>query len=163
MSHARRTAGRGQAIELERRIAAPPATVFTYFTDPDKYRRWQGVEAELDPQAGGVFRVTMTGHSRHTASGVFLEVDPPRRIVFTWGWEPSDSLGEGQNEVPPGMTTVEVELQADGGDTVLRLRHGGLPSASACRFHAWGWDLTLDRLVAAAVGADLLPNPFESL
>ena len=70
-------AGGSGVIKLRRRIAASPETVFSYFVDPERYRLWQGVDAELDPRPGGLFRVTTTGHSRHVARGSYLEVDPP--------------------------------------------------------------------------------------
>jgi uncharacterized protein YndB with AHSA1/START domain len=139
-------------VELERRIAAPPETVFSYFVDPEKYRRWQGVGAELDPRPGGLFRVTMTNRAGQVASGAYLEVEPPTRVVFTWGWEGVEGL-------PPGASTVEVLLERDGDGTLLRLRHGGLPNEAACQFHAWGWNLTLDRLVVAGEGGDPGPYP----
>jgi uncharacterized protein YndB with AHSA1/START domain len=55
-----------------------------------------------------------------TVFGEFVEIDPPRRLVFTWGWE-------GDEEVPPGSSTVEVTLTPDGDATVLHLVHGDLP------------------------------------
>jgi uncharacterized protein YndB with AHSA1/START domain len=137
-------------VEVERRIAARPETVFSYFTDPERYRRWQGVEAQLDPRPGGVFRVVATTRPNYIVSGHFVEIEPPSRLVFTWGWEPNDELVEGQADLPPGASTVEVVLVAEGDATILRLRHSGLPSEIACRFHAWGWGETLDRLVQGA-------------
>ena len=142
-------------VELERRIAAPRETVFAFFTDPERYRRWQGVDAELDPRPGGVFRVMMTGETGQVVRGEYVEVTPPHRVVFTWGYEGNEGL-------PPGGSTVEVVLEPDGDGTVLTLRHQGLPSDTACRLHVWGWDLTLDRLTAAASGADPGPNPFTA-
>ena len=150
-------------IELRRRIAAAPETVFSFFVDPARYRMWQGVDAELDPRPGGLFRVTTTGHSRQVARGSYVEVDPPRRLVFTWGWEPIPGLGEGQHEVQPGASTVEVSLVADGDGTVLVVRHAGLPSDASCRFHNFGWEMTLGRLVVAAEGGDPGPYPFANL
>jgi uncharacterized protein YndB with AHSA1/START domain len=160
MTAAHELADRHDMIELERRIEAPADTVFSYFTDPERYRLWQGVDAELDPRPGGIFQVTMTRHSRFIARGVYLEVDPPTRVTFTWGWEPNDGLDDGQRAVPPGTSTVEVTLIPDGDATLLRLRHNGLPTPAACRIHAWGWDLTLGRLATAAAGGVLAPNPF---
>ena len=154
-----RTAAR-HAIEIERRIQASPETVFAYFTDPERYRMWQGMEAELDPRPGGVFRVRMTGRSGTVVRGEYVEVEPPRRLVFTWGWERMDQLPEGMADVPPGTSMVEVDLVPDGEGTVLRLRHSGLPSDVAHAFHGNGWDASLVRLVAAAEGRDPGPNPF---
>jgi uncharacterized protein YndB with AHSA1/START domain len=156
-------AGGTGVIELRRRIAASPETVFSYFVDPERYRLWQGVDAELDPRPGGLFRVTTTGHSRHVARGSYVEVDPPRRLVFTWGWEANPELREGQHEVRPGASTVEVSLAADGDGTVLVLRHSGLPNDGSCRFHNFGWEMSLGRLLVVAEGGDPGPYPFANL
>lgn len=145
-------------IEIERRIAARPETVFSYFTDPDRFTLWFGVDAELDPRPGGIFRVAATGRTRMVARGVFVEVEPPTRLVYTWGWEPLDGTHPGVTEVLPGSSTVEVVLEPIGDSTILRLRHSGLPTAPASEFHTAGWDMTLDRLVAMAAGDD--PGPY---
>jgi uncharacterized protein YndB with AHSA1/START domain len=146
-------------VELERRIAARPETVFAYLTDPERYRLWMGVDAELDPRPGGAFRVPITGRSRTVhVRGEYVEVKPPKRIVFTWGWEQIDGLPLGADGVSPGTSTVEIDLAADGDTTVLRLRHTGLPTDAACQFHTWGWNVTLDRVVVAAEGGD--PGPY---
>lgn len=71
-------------VVVTRRIAASPATVFSFFTDRERWVLWQGVDAEIDAQSGGVFRVRMPG--AQVASGQFIEFDPPRRLSFTWGW-----------------------------------------------------------------------------
>jgi uncharacterized protein YndB with AHSA1/START domain len=148
------------AVEVEKRIAAPPEIVFTFFTDSERYRLWQGVEAELDPRPGGIFRVVMAGKSKVVASGVYLEVDPPRRVCFTWGWEAPVALAEGQAEVPPGSSTVEIDLVADGDGTIVQLRHGGLPTLPSLQFNTLGWTFSLERLAAVSIGADPGPNPF---
>jgi uncharacterized protein YndB with AHSA1/START domain len=135
------SAGTG-VVELERRIAAPPEIVFSYFTDPDRYRLWQGIGAELDPRPGGMFRVTQND-AGFVSRGEFIELEPPSRLVFSWGWEGIDGL-------PPGASTVEIDLVPDGDGTILRLRHSGLPSDSACDLHAFGWGVGLDDLVAVA-------------
>jgi len=140
------------AIELERRIAARPETVFSYLTDPARFARWQGIDAELDPRPGGAFRFRTTAHPHYVASGRYVEVEAPTRIVFTWGWEDSPDLGEAQQGLPPGSSTVEVDLVADGDGTLLRLRHSGLPSETACRFHTTGWETTLNLVLADLSG-----------
>ena len=55
------------------------------------------------------------------ASGHFVELDPPRRLVFTWGWEMPG------NPVPAGSSTVTVDLLAAPAGTLVRLTHTGLP------------------------------------
>ncbi len=141
------------AVERELRIAARPEIVFSYFTDPEKLRRWKGVEAELDPRPGGIYRVNVTGGD--VARGEYVAVEPPRRIVFTWGWE-----GEGQ-AVPPGSSTVEVTFEPDGDGTLLRLRHSGLDAAQR-EAHSVGWEHYLPRLALAAAGADPGPDPWAA-
>lgn len=137
-----------EQLELERRIEARPETVFAYFVDPVRYARWMGVDVELDPQPGGRYQVRVP--QGYTAMGEFREVDPPRRVVFTWGWE-------GHDTVPPGTTEVAVTLTPDGDGTIVRLVHTNLPSPDEVSSHTFGWNRYLDRLVVAAGGGD--PGP----
>ena len=149
-----------ELVELERRIAARPETVFRYFTDADRWRQWQGVGAELDARPGGLFRVEMTGRTHVFARGEFVEVQPPQRVVFTWGWEPLPGMPDEMRSVPPGSSTVEVTLEPDGNGTLLRLRHSGLPTDASGVFHTDGWTMSFERLVVLAAGGDPGPNPF---
>jgi uncharacterized protein YndB with AHSA1/START domain len=130
-------------VEREIHIAARPATVFAFFIDPEKMLRWKGVRADLDPRPGGLYRVDIDG--QHIVRGAYVEVVPHSRVVFTWGWE-----GEGVTP-PPGGSTVEITLVADGDGTIVRLRHSGL-SAEERASHGQGWDHFLPRLAAAAEG-----------
>ena len=136
-------------IEREVRIEAPPEVVFEFFVDPEKYVRWKGRMAWLDPRPGGEYRVAINDMA--VAKGEFVEIDPPRRVVFTWGWEGTDA-------VPPGSSTVEVTLVPDGDGTLLRLVHRGLPQAAVGE-HTQGWDHFLERLVVSAAGGDPGPDP----
>jgi uncharacterized protein YndB with AHSA1/START domain len=142
-------------VEREVRIAARPETVFAFFTDPEKMVRWKGSKAELDPQPGGVYRVEISEQA--IARGEYVEIEPPSRVVFTWGWEGQES-GSGEHAVSPGSSRVEVSLTPDGDGTLLRLRHFGLPEP-ALDVHGQGWDLFLGRLAVAAAGGDPGPNP----
>jgi uncharacterized protein YndB with AHSA1/START domain len=118
------------AIEITQRIEAPPEIVFAYLTDSARFSQWMGVGAELDPRPGGRYRIDVDGI--HIAVGEYQQVDPPRRLVMTWGWD-------GHPTVPPGSTTVEITLTPEQGATVLRLRHLGLPSEEERRSHRDGW------------------------
>jgi uncharacterized protein YndB with AHSA1/START domain len=122
--------GGGLNVEVVQTIAASPATVFSYLVEPLKFSAWMGVRAELDPHPGGRVRIDVDGE--HVALGEFREVDPPYRVVMTWGWENHDS-------VPPGSTIVEITLTPQGDGTILRLRQTGLPSEIE-------WDLSLSAL-----------------
>ncbi|HEY2964805.1 MAG TPA: SRPBCC domain-containing protein [Actinomycetota bacterium] len=132
-------------------IAAPPDKVFPYFTDPEKMILWKAVEATLDPHPGGVFRIDVTG--RDVARGEYIEIDPPRRVVFTFGWEADGS------PVPPGSTTVEITLIPDGDGTRVRLVHSGVPDEIRDG-SAKGWDHYLPRLAIAAEGGAPGPDPW---
>jgi len=140
-------------VEISIRIAANPETVFPFSTDPEKMLRWKGVEAALEPRTGGVYRVNM---GRYITRGEYVEVTPYSRVVFTWGWE-----DEG-NPVPPGSSTVEVDLLEDGDGTIVRLRHCGLPTEQARELHGEGWTHYLARLILAAEGGDPGPDPWNA-
>ncbi len=133
-------------LEKEVRIAARPETVFQYLVDPQRMMMWMGVEATLDPRPGGVYRVNVTGSE--FASGEFVEVVPHSRVVYTWGWEGDGSV------VPPGSSTVEIDLTSDGDGTVLRIRHSGLPDKEQRDLHSMGWEHYFERLKAVSEGRD---------
>ncbi len=129
-----------RVVELNVRLPAPPADVFPYLIDPQLYVRWQGVKADLDPRPGGLFRVWMDEAT--VARGEYLEVLPPSKVVFTWGWENNPAI-------PPGSTTVELTVAADGDGSILTLRHFGLPDDAAAAMHREGWTHFTERLVSA--------------
>ena len=108
-------------IEIERWIEARPETVFSYFTDPDRFLSWQGPDASIDPHPGGSFRITFGGDSG-VAGGEFLEVESPRRLVFTWGWEGITGADQGLAALLGGPSVVEISLEPQRGGTLLRLR-----------------------------------------
>jgi len=118
------------------RIAAPPDVVFPYFTDPALATKWIADSALLDARPGGTFAVDVRGNP---ARGEYVEIDPPHRVVFTWGIE-------GRADFPPGSSTVEVVLQADGDGTVVTLTHRDLPTEDYRRSHQDGWGEFLDLL-----------------
>ena len=143
-------AGTSQAIVREIQIDASPETVFEFFTDPVKAVRWMGVAATLDPRPGGVYRVEI---GPYTAVGEFVEVDPPSRIAWTWGWE------EDGMSTPPGSSLLEITLTPEAGGTFVRLTHSGLPTPEAIEAHGHGWDQYMPRLAIAATGGDPGPDP----
>jgi uncharacterized protein YndB with AHSA1/START domain len=89
-----------------------------------------------------------------TAEGRFVELVPDQRVVFTWGWR-------GSPTVPPGSSTVEIELTPDGGGTLLRLTHRGLPAEDRA-MHLIGWEHYLPRLAVAVAGGDPGPDALPS-
>ncbi|MFF7971326.1 SRPBCC domain-containing protein [Streptomyces sp. NPDC007905] len=140
------------AVTVERRIAARPETVFSFFTDRDKWLSWMGKDGEFSFEPGGVYRTLV--NAENVAEGRFVEIDPPRRVVFTWGW------ATGEMPVPPGSSTVEITLEPVPEGTLLRLVHRDLPSSEACAAHEEGWTHYTGRLAVAAAGGDPGPDPW---
>jgi uncharacterized protein YndB with AHSA1/START domain len=130
---------RNAVIVATEHIQAPPEVVFPYFTDPTLIVTWIGQQAQLDPRPGGVFALDMGEVAAH---GTYLLVEPPRRVVFSWGIP-------GDKTLPPGASTVEVVLTADGQDTTVVLTHRDLPSTHLDN-HRTGWQHRLGLLRAAA-------------
>jgi uncharacterized protein YndB with AHSA1/START domain len=133
------------------RIDASPGDVFPYLTDTDLLTQWMGQHAVLDPVAGGSYAVDITGVP---IRGQFLEVDPPHRVVFSWGVAGNDAF-------PAASTTVEITLTADGPATVLELVHRDLPPDELPK-HDVGWAHFLDRLLVLAGGGDPGPDPWAA-
>ena len=142
--------------ERELQIDASPETVWEFLVDPEKVARWKGLPATaFDARPGGTYRIEII--PGHVASGAFVELERPRRLVYTWGWEPG---ADGPNAVPPGSSTVEIELEPVGAGTRLRFTHRGLPGIEAAQSHAEGWNHYLDRLATVAQGGDPGRDPW---
>ena len=142
-----------KVIERVITIDASPETVFRLLTDPVQYVRWKGKLAELEPRPGGIFRVEFAS-GKDIAAGKYVEVVPGRRVVFTWGWE-------GNEQVPPGTSTVEIDLEPIATGTRLRLVHRGLPR-EALASHTEGWDYFLPRLADVALGRPAREAPHHT-
>ncbi len=130
-------------IERTIHIDAKPETVFGFLSDPDRMSAWSGRVTTMDLRPGGTLRIDHNGFD--IMRGEFVELDPPRRVVFTWGWE---SLAD---QTRPGASTVTVTLEAEGDGTRLRLVHAGLAEMDV-KGHGEGWDLFLGRLATVAGG-----------
>jgi uncharacterized protein YndB with AHSA1/START domain len=130
-------------VEQTVRISARPETVWKYWTEPQRMCDWWGAAAELEPRPGGVYRVETDGGP--VMRGKYLELVPYERLVFSFGWEPTD----GAPTIAPGESRVEVTLIEDAGDTILTVRHTGILGAFA-ELHASGWSHFLPLLVAAS-------------
>jgi len=110
-------------------IEAAPETVFSFFTDSARWARWWGAGSVIDPMPGG--RMLIRHANGIEVAGEVLEVEPPRRIVFTYGYVSGASI-------PVGGSKVTIDLQAAGGGTRLRLTHEFAESAPREQ-HIQGW------------------------
>lgn len=133
-------------------IAAPPETVFEYLTTDDGMTAWMGQYADLEPEPGGRFAVSIAGHP---VRGEFLHVEPPNRVVVSWGFAGSDDL-------PAGASTVEFRLTRTGRGTRLDLCHSDLPDTEV-RGHADGWANFLPRLAVVGAGGDAGQDDWQPL
>lgn len=115
-------------VVVTHRYAAAPERVFDAFLDVDVARRFlfatatgEMLVAEIDPRVGGRYTFTERrpdmGDVEHT--GAYLEIDRPRRLVFTFGVPTFD----------PGFTTVTIEIRPDGDGCLLTLTNEGVPAA----------------------------------
>jgi uncharacterized protein YndB with AHSA1/START domain len=134
-------------------IDAPPAAVYELLTDASRFVEWMAPVASLHPVRGGA--LTWTHVNGERVIGTFVDLVPDRRVVFTFGWDRPDV------EVPPGSTTVTIELRPQNEGTELRLVHSGLagPMADA---HGGGWDNYLGRLARVASGQSAGPDPLAN-
>jgi uncharacterized protein YndB with AHSA1/START domain len=128
-------------------IEAAPERVYEYFTRADAMARWMGDYALLDAREGGAFTVDIRGVP---VRGRYLELEPPRRLLISWGHAGSDVL-------PPGASTVEVRLTAAGSGTDVELVHRDLPPRHAAG-HARGWPMFLARLATELRQGETSPS-----
>jgi uncharacterized protein YndB with AHSA1/START domain len=139
-------------VVVTRWIAASPSTVFAFFTDIERWSAWQGVGGKVDARPGGALLVLMPDAA--SASGQFIEVVPPRLIVFTWGWD-GNSI-----PIPPGSSIVTIELEPAENGTIVKLTHSGLQPAEMRELHRSGWERYLGRLARRAIGEDPGPDRY---
>jgi len=139
-------------ITVHRTVAARPDLVFAAWTDVDRLARWwwpqlAGTTYDVDAREGGRFRIQSPAIGA-TVSGVYTEVDPPRRLVFSWFWQ-----DDGEPE--SGEDTVVVTFEPAGDGTAVTVEHTSaehVPDGGAEQ----GWNDVLDRLVR------LLQDPTSS-
>lgn len=138
------------AIDRTVLIRARRATVFSFFTDTDRFAAWWGKGSTIDARPGGAVRICYPGTT--VASGTVLAIEADRRIVFSYGYE-----GPGQ-PIAPGGSRVTIELRDDEHGTLVVFRHE-LADAAVRDHHVQGWryHLSVFAQVASArehAGAD---------
>lgn len=140
-------------VVVRMRIAAEPATVWSFMSDAARFTSWIGSMGGgppqpgtcIEPRVGGALRVVYSPTS--AARGEITAIEAPRRIEFTWGYE------DGANDMPVGSSRVELILSAIDGGTLVELRHRGIPNDAARKGHFGGWTHYLSMLSRNAVEA----------
>jgi uncharacterized protein YndB with AHSA1/START domain len=132
------------SLTLVRRIKASPARVWAAITQPDQMIQWWSpdagptLSAEADVRPGGRFSIVfrLLNGEEHNPTGVYREVVPDRKLVFTWEW-----AGRPEAE---SLVTFQLEPIDDGVE--LTLIHERLPDEAARESHDAGWRGFLDKL-----------------
>ncbi|HEY2626362.1 MAG TPA: SRPBCC domain-containing protein [Candidatus Udaeobacter sp.] len=135
------------SLEISRFIKAPRDRVYAAWTDPAQLKQWFGPENVqtddliVDVRVGGKFRWNLTNSEgeKMTCRGEYRELQPDKKIVFTWQWEDDEDW---ENHV--SIVTVELDDADDG--TELRLSHERLPNEESRDGHTRGWNSALDKL-----------------
>ncbi|WP_374513889.1 SRPBCC domain-containing protein [Brevundimonas sp.] len=151
MSHVEAIATR-PSLHLQRVFDAPRALVWKAWTTPETVVLWLGpvewpaVSVSQDLRVGGAWRACLrspeTGQDLWQG-GVYREIVPPERLVFTFKWDESHEDG------PPVDTLVTVEFaELPDGRTRMDFTHEGLKSEQSLAGHRHGWTSTFERLVA---------------
>ena len=132
------------SLTLKRRFNAPPDKLYAAWTDPKQIMKWFGPEggtmthAETDVRTGGRYAMeffTEDGEHHHV-SGVYREVVPNEKLVFTWMWR----------TMPERASLVNVHIKADGDGALLTLHHEHFFDEPARDRHRTGWTGTLEKL-----------------
>jgi uncharacterized protein YndB with AHSA1/START domain len=132
------------SLTIKRRFNAPPAKVFAAWTDPEKVKRWMGpgevkvLATEGDARAGGRYRWLMQAPSgeEHDVSGVYREVVPNERLVFTWAWK----------STPERESLVTLTFKPDGDGTLFTMLHEQFFDETARDSHQGGWTGAMEKL-----------------
>ena len=134
------TLQKDRVLRMERVIAATPERLFELWTDPDELAKWWGPEAfttpkyTMDVRPGGRWCTTMRrpDGSEHVVSGIYRALEPPNRLVFTWGWD--DDAGMRGHE-----TEVTVTFEPAPGGTRMTLVQQTFADADSRNRHEHGW------------------------
>jgi uncharacterized protein YndB with AHSA1/START domain len=143
-------------LRISRTFAAPRELVFRAWTDPQSLQKWWRLNAdytptitEVDLRVGGKYRLGMQTPDNDrplVVGGIFREVRPPEKLVYTWVWE---NLGEQDDpNFTPAETLITVEFNDLGGRTEIVLTHEFFPNVDMRDQHSHGWSGCLDQLAA---------------
>ena len=133
------------SLQIRRIYQQPIAVVYAAWSDPEQMKHWMGptdafgeAEITMDVRIGGRYRFVMHAPDGevHRVGGVFREIVPNRRLVYTWAWE----------STPERESLVTVEFKPAGEGTELLLTHQRFADTEARDKHQHGWNGCLARL-----------------
>ena len=132
------------SLTLKRHLNAAPEKVYAAWTDPKKIALWFGPEGiktlrtQADARVGGGFRIVMRSPDgeEHDVSGVYREVVPNEKLVFTWAWR----------STPERESLVTLLIKPDGTGSLLTLIHEQFFDETARDHHREGWTGCIDKL-----------------
>ncbi len=135
------------SLEVRRTIRAPRQRVFDAWTKAEELKAWHAPGpltvslAEIDLRPGGAYRIHMRSPdgTEHRVSGVYREIDPPKKVVYTWGWD---------GDHPVKDSVVTIEFHDRGASTEVVLRHDGITHDKERTDHGQGWTAILDKFEA---------------
>ncbi len=146
-------------LQLSRTFSAPRENVFRAWTTEEALKRWHAPSddfstphVEVDLRVGGRYRIEMKdpqGES-HVVTGVYREIVPPEKLVFTFGWEGGEGCGGDKvGDMGETVVTILFEAQGQGNATKVTLTHEFFPTSEIRDKHSMGWTGCLDRLAKA--------------
>ena len=137
----------GHTLQMQRTFSAPAQKVFEAWTSAEVLKRWwhaghdwETTEASVDLRIGGALRVAMRNPHEdveYGGGGEYTEIDPPRRVAFTWVW---DDDREQRSQL------IEIDFEEHNGATTVRFTHHGLWNEEAVGSHEDGWGKVFDNL-----------------
>jgi uncharacterized protein YndB with AHSA1/START domain len=138
----------GHTLRIVRTFRAPAQRVLDAWTSEEVMRRWwhperdwETSEAQVDLRLGGAVRVVMRdphAGAEYGGGGLYTEIDPPRRLAFTWLWD-----GDSTRQL------IELDFEEADGVTTVSFTHRGLWDEEAVRSHEDGWTKAFDNLERA--------------
>lgn len=125
------------SLTIKRRFNAPPEKAFSAWTDPKKVAQWMGpgdvkvMHAECDARVGGRYRWVMKAPDgeEHDVSGVYRDVVPNEKLVFTWAWK----------TMPERESLITIVFKPDGAGTLMTFTHEQFFDEAARDRHEGGW------------------------
>lgn len=146
------TEHRERVLRIQRTFDAPAERVFAAWTSEEVLRQWlhatadlETAVAEVDLKVGGRIRIVMrnsSGVDQAAATGEYMVVEPPHRLVFTWVWD----------DLPDPPQLIELEFSEQDGRTTVRMTNSAIPSDQRWESQRDGWNVCYDNLEHVLAG-----------